>query len=349
MARDDWFSLANLKRAWGWVQSNPRPVYKNYFRSSLSRYKIAEDQLLKDLSDRLKRRVYEPAHGCKVSLPKASGGLRLYTLLTVEDQIVYQAAVNVIAERFHPVISPYYYWNVFSHIYAGKESTFFYKEWEKGYQAFNRAARRSFRHGLNFAATFDFTACFDSIDHSVLEHLMVQIGCDRNLCADLRRLLAHWTATAASRRVYQGHRIPQGPLSSGLLAELVLHYVDKGQTNKQVRYIRYVDDIRLFAASEKDVRRAVYNLELLSKDIGLFPQSSKIHIHKIVDIESELKGISRPDDEESWANIADDQDEVHRLLLELTIGARVSDETGAITPHRRFSGKREPQQADLVD
>jgi hypothetical protein len=35
-------------------------------------------------------------------------------------------------------------------------------------------------------------------------------------------------------------------------------------------------------------------LDELSKDIGLFPQSSKVHIHRIKDVDEELKSISNP-------------------------------------------------------
>ena len=51
------------------------------------------------------------------------------SLLTVEDQIVYQSYVNEIAIRFMPVISPYYYSEVFSHMLAAPETHFFYRKW----------------------------------------------------------------------------------------------------------------------------------------------------------------------------------------------------------------------------
>src|SRR4051794_20036167 len=80
--------LDNLRRAWRWLQSNPSPSYKNYFRSLYANYATAENDLLTGLQDRLKRGIYQPAHACKIYLPKDSGGLRPYTQLTVEDQIV---------------------------------------------------------------------------------------------------------------------------------------------------------------------------------------------------------------------------------------------------------------------
>src|SRR5260221_13547946 len=98
-ALDGCFREENLHRAWKFLRSNSSASYKNFFRSLYGNYSIGSDRLLTSLSDRLKRGLFRPAHSCKVYLPKASGGLRPYTLLTVEDQIAYQAFVNVIAEK----------------------------------------------------------------------------------------------------------------------------------------------------------------------------------------------------------------------------------------------------------
>jgi hypothetical protein len=89
-------SIENLRRAWRWVQSNPDAGFKSYFRDLYRNYSVAEDALLESLSVRLRRGIYEPESACKLFYPKASGILRPYSLLTVEDQIVYQAAANLI-------------------------------------------------------------------------------------------------------------------------------------------------------------------------------------------------------------------------------------------------------------
>ena len=89
----------NLARAWRWVRSNPDRGYKTYFRELYSAYAVADDALLQHLGDRIKRGIYHPTDAMKIFFPKASGILRPYSLLSVEDQIVYQAAVNVVAEH----------------------------------------------------------------------------------------------------------------------------------------------------------------------------------------------------------------------------------------------------------
>ena len=60
---------------------------------------------------------------------------------TVEDQIVYQATANVVAERLLPKVRRRYNKEVFGHLYAGKSSKWFYRKWSDGYARFNAAAR----------------------------------------------------------------------------------------------------------------------------------------------------------------------------------------------------------------
>ena len=91
----------NLARAWRWIRSNPDAAYKSHFRPLYQRYAVAEQALLDDLADRLKRDIYDPEPSGKLFQPKPSGILRPISLLSVEDQIVYQAAMNLKRQPIH--------------------------------------------------------------------------------------------------------------------------------------------------------------------------------------------------------------------------------------------------------
>jgi hypothetical protein len=317
----------NLARAWRWIRSNPDAGYKNFFRSLYLNYSVADAAQLDDLRDRLQRAVYEPAPACKVFQPKRSGLLRPITLLTVEDQITYQAMVNVVAERLHPKVKHRYGKEVFGHLLAGKASVWFYRKWQTSYAHFNAAARRAFKEGFVYSAHFDLTAFYDSLDHGVLCHFLTGLRCDKDFLELLARCLNTWTSTQGS--IFHNHGIPQGPLSSGLLSEVVLQHFDQNhRAPPSVRYFRYVDDIRLFSTSLADLRRVVTWLDMLSKDIGLFPQSSKIEPHEVTDIEAELKAVSQPfdqvlDDEDHGI----DQDKLCHRLMQLSKNLKVNTTT----------------------
>jgi len=322
----------NLDRAWRWIKSNPDGSYKSYCGRAYSRYALADASLLDDLRSELVRGIYEPTHATKILLPKKSGILRPYTILTVRDQIVYQAMVNVIAEQLAPRVRGQYLKVSFGHMYAGKSSAWFYKPWQQGYSAFNKAARKAFTRGLTFSASFDLTACYDSLDYSVLVHFLRQLKCDEEFCNKLKECLSVWTAN--DTRIYHSHGIPQGPLSSGLLSEVVLRHFDLNYgTRSNVLYLRYVDDIRLFAKSEDALRRMLIRLDTLSKDIGLFPQAGKINIHEIDDIEAELKSISSPyeelddDDNHAIKKLVKKQHLLRRKIVQASPRFEVEDNT----------------------
>ena len=305
----------NLQRAWQWIRSNPDRTYKSHFRELYSAYATADDALLKHLKNRLDRSIFEPSDACKLFLPKPSGILRPYTLLGIEDQIVYQAMANVVAERLHPHARGRYNRQVFGHQYAGASSLWFYRKWTDGYRAFNKAAETVFAAGYVWTASFDLTAFYDSIDHNVLRYMLKGIGLDPDFCMELTRLLNKWTATTT--QIYHDHGIPQGPLSSGLISEAVLKHFDENfRPRFDVRYFRYVDDIRLFARSEDHLRHALVTLDRLSKDVGLFPQSGKIDIHRVINIQDELKSVSSPV-ETVLTGPVPDQPGIRRRLAEL--------------------------------
>ena len=315
----------NLQRAWRWIRSNPDATYKSYFRALYQHFAVAEKALLDDLSDRLRRDIYEPEPSCKIFQPKPSGILRPISLLSVEDQIVYQAAVNLIAEKLYPRVVRRYSKQVFGHLYAGKSSIWFYRKWSDGYKAYNDAARKAYEDGFIYTASFDLTACYDSLDHGVLRHFLEKLGLDRDFCRKFTEWLEKWTAT--ERGIFHNHGIPQGPLSSGLVSEVVLtHFDDLKLKGVDFRYFRYVDDIRLYAKNEHNLRRLLVALDLLSKDIGLFPQSGKISIHRVHNIEDELKTVSNPP-ESAITRPFIDQKKLLKRIEELTPRYEITNAT----------------------
>jgi len=322
------FHLDNLRRAWRWLNTNSDAIYKSYFRHIYRAYGVATDDNLADLHKRLIRGEFQPQHAIKLYLPKKSGIQRTYTLLTVEDQIVYQSLTNVIADRLLLKMRRRYDREVFGNQYAGQWSKYFYRDWRKGYRKFSDAVRTVYDRGFVYTASFDLTACYDSIDHSVLSYFLSDLGLQREFIDKLCEYLKLWTAALAEERIYQGHGIPQGPLSSGLLSEVVLRYFDENRTAKPRawRYFRYVDDIRFFAKNEHNLRSMLAEMDLLSKQIGLFPQSSKIGIHRVTTIEEEIKSISHPP-EPVAIRLSSNQLRIRQRLQELSPRHQVTNET----------------------
>ena len=160
---------------------------------------------------------------------------------------------------------------------------------------------------------------YDSIDHNVIKFFLTDIKVDNELIEFLLRCLKTWsccTWTNQTNIIYHEHGIPQGPQPSGLLSEVVLKYIDdRGSKRGKIKYVRYVDDIKLFAKTENILRQRLITLDLAAKEVGLFPQSSKVNIRKVINPLDEIKSISRPP--EPVDVISPNQEKLRKRILEL--------------------------------
>lgn len=338
-------STDNLNLAWERLILSGDALYKNYFRDHYKTYSLSLAKNIQRLSWALQQNTWEPTSPSYVYFPKKSGLLRKYTLLTVEDQIVYQALANVASIKALPRLSRYYNKKTFSNQLNPKSNGPFYLEYRMGYAKFNQAIVRSFSSGKKYAVDFDLTSFFDSIDHHVLEQSLEHLKIPIELSDFLMRVLKKWTeAEVKSAVLSQKHGIPQGPLSSAFFAELILHRFDKlFETESKIKYLRYVDDIRLMASSESEVRKELIRLDFVSKMLGLFPQSSKVNVRKITDIKSEIKTISEivvfdPDDVKEQENLVDN---IKQLTPRLNIlnESKLRYALGQCQPHTEMNSR----------
>ena len=313
---------SNLALAYNRLLTNPESTYKNFFRDTYSIYGMASEKNIELLRKKIKA-GYLPTQSIRVFMPKANGLNRMYTLLSIEDQIVYQAYANILANALTslPQITKRYKKSVFGNLCSKFDSEFFYQRWQDSYKAYTKAIIKSYEKGNKYIASFDLTACYDSINHNLLQSILTEkCRFSENCATSFVRLLEKWES-ADGRELGTG--IPQGPQASGIVAEAVLQeydsYIETLQKTMDFVYYRYVDDIRILAVNENTVKWVLFLLDKKSKELGLFPQSSKISTHEITDINKEIKRISKPlfedeFDDEKKSQIAIDS--IRKLLRE---------------------------------
>ena len=170
-------------------------------------------------------------------------------------------------------------------------------QWRRSYRKFANRIRDAYADGYGYIANFDLTAFYDLIDHHVLSHFLKEIGVDEDTIGFLLDCLKVWTSSTWSngpQNIYHEHGIPQGP-PSGMLSEAVLKHIDDaGEQGRKTIYLRYVDDIKILAKNEDELRRKLIKLDITAKEIGLFPQTAKINIRQISNPDEEVKSVSRP-------------------------------------------------------
>lgn len=323
-------STQNLKLAWRRINTGTNLQYKRFFRESYWVYESAADKHIRQLHKDLLAQSWEPDFATRLYLPKPSGLQRPLSLLGIEDQILLQAIANLFAKKLYEKRQTVELKTVFSNkLSKPKDSIFFVERWQTTYRSFQRKCVDLFEGGYVWTAHFDLSAFYDTISHDLLLSIESPSGGDQNTKINVENWLQKWSAE--ENKTMTGHGIPQGPIASNFLAEAFFLPIDIRLQDEPFKYLRYVDDIRLFGRTEVEVRRAAILLEQECRDRGLIPQSTKFVISKIrspADAMGALPSVPPPDHGGTSEPILTGKES--RTLLSTAIGGRpkkVTDKT----------------------
>jgi len=286
MLFDRLFSQKNLELAWQRIITGTNHQYKRFFRPLYYAYEIAIDDNLNDLSKRLKGGSYQVNSPTRIYIPKPSGLQRPITLLSLEDQIIWQAIANIFAEKLKDRRKAVELKSVYSNIIeSDKNKIFFVQDWHYSYRLLQEKIKKYFDKGFRWVAHFDLAAFYDTICHDLLMKTVFPKGGENDFSKKVTDWLQKWSSDKLSG--LHKHGIPQGPVASNFLGECFLLPIDEA-LSKEFRYLRYVDDIRLFASSEPDAQKAATVLEVLCRERGLIPQGEKHAIKKAKSLEEAM-------------------------------------------------------------
>lgn len=277
-------SEKNLRLAWERIYTSTEDIsYKNLYRDLFIYYDYDIESNLKQLSERLKSRTYQASKAFRFYKPKESGLQRMFSLLNIEDMIVYQALANIVIPNFVRRRKKLERKNVFSHLFCNnvKDNIFLFEKWKECYAAYKQNIAKNFNKGLKFTAHFDLAAYYDTIDHnSLLNDLFKENEeCGHLGIRDLLNdCLERWSNDSDDDLKKHHHGIPQGPLSSSVFGEMFLLPIDEFLVGKGIVFSRYVDDFVIQGKTLEEVQRAVVQLEIECKERGLVPQVGKFEI-----------------------------------------------------------------------
>ncbi len=295
---DQLCSRKNLELAWRRIGTGTSQAYKRFFRHLYNPYEIGLMQNLDDLHKRLKGGSYLPQTPTRVYTPKPSGLQRPITLLSLEDQIVWQAVANIFARKLRRRRKSLELDAVFSNILCpGDDKFYFIEDWHRPYNLFQKKVKRYYSSGFRWIAHFDLAAFYDTICHDLLLRIIVQGRGANRFVSQVSMWLEKWSSghDAGNHK----HGIPQGPNASAFLADCFMLSIDK-VLHRGFNYLRYCDDIRLFAKTEEEAMQAAIRLEVLCREQGLIPQGKKraIKLAKSVkDAMGSLPSIGPPADQ----------------------------------------------------
>lgn len=253
-----------------------------------------------------------PAPVTPVFLPKSEYSQRPGALLPYRDRVLLQAIVMCLAPSLDPQLSDgVWSWRVRPELrgkYPDQVSrrglfnesdisqfpflkkrtiTRYIEQFEPWYALWPRFERQTLSVLLDdkfkFVVFSDISAYFENIDLTLLHSILLRGEPHApNTINLLLRHLRSWTPTSFDGS--QGDRgIPQGNSISSFLGNYYLKPVDdlfsRDFSTDEVRYFRYMDDIRLVATTREVARKAALALETQIRRLRLNLQSSKTEIH----------------------------------------------------------------------
>ncbi|SRR6266508_132472 len=196
-----------------------------------------------------------------------------------KDRVLYQALVDVVAEAADARLlsAP----NVFGfRLNPDSGSSEFLLH--GGFSEFRERLSEEFAAGNTHVLESDIAAYFETVDPKFLHQALFGLDVDPRIAEVLIRLMDFWNSLIPIG-------LPQGVWPSDYLgARIYLDRVDKGMLQKDYRFFRYSDDMRVAAPQRLQVRTALLDLVLELRAVGLHVQSAKTKLLRPADVERSM-------------------------------------------------------------
>jgi hypothetical protein len=242
-----------------------------------------------DWLDQLREKLrigYRPHSPLIADIPKGNGAVRPGALLSLEDRVVYSAAVGAILGSINTGLA----WSQgrvdFSYRLSERlRRVDWFTNTFNSWTAFRNASLKRIEEGATYVVLTDITGFYENIDLAVLFSDLRSLGADIEIVQLLQVCLNRWC-------VVPNRGIPQGQSPSDVLAKVYLNAVDQVIVDMGIDYIRYVDDMRIFCSEIPACKKALMFLTHALRRRGLNLQSAKTEILSAVNAKRIIEGIT---------------------------------------------------------
>jgi len=205
-----------------------------------------------------------------VMATKADGTVRPFARLHPIDHVMYQALVDHAGPAIEEAL-------------AGRDVVFGYRQYlgdsssafkeSTVWRDFAEAASAALDdEDVRYALKTDISSYFQRVDPAEVERLLLASQVDPDVARDLGELLTAWQLAGI-------RGLPQGPAASSPIANLYLSPLDRTLADGGRRFVRYVDDLWVFASSYAEARQIQDEIErhLYSRGLSLAGGKTQIY------------------------------------------------------------------------
>lgn len=258
---DKIYRMENLEGAFRQVKRNHGAPGIDGVTIEIFEARLSEN--LELIHNELKTKTYEPSPVRRVEIEKPDGGIRLLGVPTVKDRVVQQAVVTILEPIYNKEFHP---------------SSYGYRKGKSQAQAIEKATLFMRKYGLTHVVDMDLSKCFDRLDHEFILDEMAKKVSDGSVLKLVRSFLksgimkdGEFDATEVGS--------PQGGVISPLLSNIYLNVFDQEMMRRDIRIVRYADDILIFARTrEQAERNLMLAIKILENDMKLTVNKEKTHL-----------------------------------------------------------------------